>query len=198
MSRKLFIFSRARWLTFFLLVLGISTGCGGTRLVVGTNGGNAANTNDSRQTNAPANANMDELPRDLSKIPTVTYCDLVSQPARYDRKIVRVRAVYYTTFEKMYLFDNRCETGAPPEAPEKVPAETWAEWDKLFVSKGDSDEAKLNRGLNGFGRKDATLIGRFNSTSGEADAPNRFGHMNCCRFQFQILRVEKITDIQSN
>jgi hypothetical protein len=94
----------------------------------------------------------------------------------------------------MYLYDSRCKKDLLPAAPETIPAETWAQWDKSFVSKGDSDEAKLNRRLNGFGRKDITLIGRFNSTI-ELNAPSMFGHMNCCRFEFLIFQVESVNNL---
>jgi hypothetical protein len=52
----------------------------------------------------------------------------------------------------------------------------------------------LNGKLKGFGRKDVTVIGRFNSTNEQnaPDAPTNFGHLNCCRFLFQIMRLEKI------
>jgi hypothetical protein len=133
-------------------------------------------------------------PSDLSKIPTVTYCNLIKNSAEYDKKIVRVRAVYFNEFERSYLYDETCEADQPLTAPEKVPAETWVQWDKSLVSQGDSDEAKLNRQLNSFGRKDVTIIGRFDSTNeqGDVNAPNLFGHMNCCRYQFSIIRLEKI------
>ena len=177
-----------------LLVLSLATCCGSQ--VGGAIEDKRMDENNNRQkrTNTPPdnrNANQ-SLPVALSKIPTVTYCDLVRNPAAYDHRMVRVRVVYYTAFEKMYLYDERCEKGQPPEAPEKVPAEIWAEWDASFVSKGDSDEAKLNRELNGFGRKDITVIGKFNITPENPEAPNRFGHFNCCRYQFQISRVEKV------
>jgi hypothetical protein len=138
--------------------------------------------------------NVNSEPPDLSKVESVTYCELIKNSARYNHKIVRIRAVYFTSFEQMYLYDDTCEIGKTPTAPEKVPAETWAEWDKSFVSKGDSDEARLNRELNGFGRKDVMVIGKFNSTNEQNDenAPNLFGHMGSCRFQFQIMRLEQI------
>lgn len=140
---------------------------------------------------------IETLPIDLSKIPTVTYCELVSNAGKYDHKIVRLRAIYFTGFEKTYFYDSRCETGIAPEASEKIPAETWAQWDKSLISKGDSDEAKMNRRLNGFGRKDVTIVGKFNSTDERRDAtqPNLFGHMNCCRFQFLIMRAEAVVNL---
>lgn len=136
---------------------------------------------------------------DLSKIPTVTYCELIKNADAYDHKNVRVRAIYLNEFEKTYLFDERCQIAQTPTAPKEVPAETWAEWDKSFDTKSDSEEAVLNRKLKGFGRKDVTVIGRFYSTeeSGDANAPNRFGHLNCCRYKFSIMRVEAIAGVEN-
>jgi hypothetical protein len=144
-------------------------------------------------TNKNTNNVNSESP-DLSKVETVSYCELIKNPMKYDHKIVRLRAIYFNAFERSFLYDETCEAGKPPTAPEKVPAETWAEWDKSFVSKGDSEEAVLNRELNGFGRKDVTITGKFNSTNEQngKDGPNLFGHMGSCRFQFQIMRLEKI------
>jgi hypothetical protein len=146
--------------------------------------------------NSPVNVNKYIEPElaDLSKIPTVSYCGLVKNPAFYDKKIIRLRAIYFNFFEKTYLYDATCEPNQPPSAPEKVPAETWAQWDKSFVSDGDSVEAKTNRHLNRFGRSDVTVIGRFDSTNEQGDkgAPNLFGHLNCCRYQFSIMKLEQL------
>jgi hypothetical protein len=175
-----------------LLPLNFCTSCSRSSeiTVIGNNQSNNAN----KKPMTTPHSNIETAPTDLSKAPTVSYCELIKNSAKYNHKIVRVRAIYFTAFEKMYLYDEACEIEKPPTAPEKVPAETWAEWDKSFVSKGDSEEAKLNRQLNGFGRKDVTLIGKFNSTNEQDDsnAPDLFGHLNCCRFQFQIMRLEKI------
>jgi hypothetical protein len=136
--------------------------------------------------------NLGDIPVDSSKIPTLTYCELVKDAAAYDKKIVRVRAIYSNEFERSYFYDSRCEKGESPEAPKKVPGEIWAECDKSLATEGDSIQAKLNREIKGFGRRDVTAVGRFQSTGEQNDqtAPNRFGHLNCCRFQFRIMRVE--------
>ena len=181
----------------FILALGLMTGCTQSAAVKAI-AVNQSQKSDKKPMITPTlnDDGKDTLlpPFDWSKIPTVTYCNLITNASDYDKKVVRVRAIYFSAFEKIYLYDDRCETGQPPGAPEKVPAETWAERDKSFVSQGDSDEARLNRRLNGFGRRDATLVGRFYSTNtnGDANAPNIFGHMGCCRFQFLIMRLEKL------
>jgi hypothetical protein len=197
MKKNLFIFRKLVLTSVFLLTIGSMMSCGRSSEItaIAANQSNEVNKK-LMDTPTPSNVNYnDEIePTDSSKIPTVTYCDLIKNAAGYDRKIVRVRAIYFNAFERSYLYDERCEIDQPPTAPEIVPAETWAEWDKSLVTKGDSDQAKLNLQLNGFGRKDVTVIGRFNSTNaqGDANAPNLFGHMNCCRFQFQIMRLEKL------
>ncbi len=147
-----------------------------------------------RPTPPKINGNTETEPLDWSQIPTVTYCELIKNAAEYDHQVVRVRAIYFNAFERTYLYDERCETNQPPTAPKKVPAETWTEWDVSLVTKGDSETAGLNRQLNGFGRKDVMLTGRFNRSRAESETsfPNLFGHLNCCRFQFQIMRLEKL------
>lgn len=185
-----------------LTMLAAMTNCGSK--TAGSNdlsngGGKSANSSLVNTTPIESDGKTEIAPTDLSKIPTATYCELVRNAGAYNRKIVRLRAIYFTAFEKTYLYDSRCEKNTAPEAPENVPAEMWAEWDKTLITEGDSDEAKMNRRLKGFGRKDVTVVGRFYSTNEEnnADAPNLFGHLNCCRFQFRIMRVENVINLDS-
>jgi hypothetical protein len=166
---------------------------------IAVNQSNAANKTPPPEP-AKTNKNIEPASTEISEIPTVTYCELIENAARYDKKIVRVRAIYFTAFERTYLYDETCKTDQPPTAPSKVPAQTWAQWDKTLITQSDSIEAKTNRQLYGFGRKDVTVVGRFESTNeqeGKANAPNMFGHLNCCRYQFSIIRLEKIVIMQS-
>jgi hypothetical protein len=197
MKKNTFIFRKVVLTTGFLLTVSLMTSCSRLSEVtaIAANQSNEANKKTMNRPTPPSiNGSTETVPLDSLTIPTVTYCELVENSADYNGKIVRVRAIYFTAFERTYLYDEGCEIEQPPTAPEKVPAETWAEWDKSLVTKGDSDEAKMNLRLNGFGRKDVTVVGRFNSTNAQGDrnAPNLFGHLNCCRFQFQIVRLEKL------
>jgi hypothetical protein len=119
-------------------------------------------------------------------VPTVTYCDLTGRPDFYDKKVVRVRAVLYNSFEQRYLYDLVCKLGETPKAPPQTPAETWVDFDPSFDIKGDTQEAKRNREIFGFGRVDITAIGRF-QTSHDAV---RFGHLGCCQHQLVVMKVE--------
>jgi hypothetical protein len=119
--------------------------------------------------------------------PTVTYCDLTSKPEYYDQKVVRVRAIFDNSFEKSYLYDLVCKVGEPPKTAEPTPAETWVDFDPSFNLKSESEEAKKNRSIFGFGRVDITAIGRFQTSHG----PVRFGHLGSCQHQLVIIRIEK-------
>ena len=195
MKKTIFNFTKFGLTLLFLLTVSLMAGCSRSTEItaIAVNQSNGTNkTPMTMPTNT--NKNIETAPVDLSKIPTVSYCDLIKNAAEYDKKIVRVRAIYFNEFERSFLYDKTCKTDQPPSAPEKVPAETWAQWDKSLVSNGDSIEAKTNRQLNGFGRKDVTIIGRFDSTNeqGNTNAPNLFGHLNCCRYQFSIMKLERL------
>jgi hypothetical protein len=182
----------------FLPALGLMTNCARsseTKAIIANQSNGTSENQSFTPTPSPNIKKMSEsAPVDLSKAQPVSYCELVENAAKYDHQIVRLRAIYFNAFERTYLYDESCKNNQPPTAPEKVPAQTWAQWDKSLVSVGDSEEAKTNRQLNGFGRKDVTVIGRFDSTNeqGDSNMPNLFGHMNCCRYQFLIMKLEKL------
>ena len=60
-------------------------------------------------------------------------------------------------------------------------------YDKSFVHNGDSEEAKQNKLISGFGQWSITAVGRFI----RAKEPERFGHLGCCKFEFELIRIEK-------
>jgi hypothetical protein len=111
-------------------------------------------------------------------VPTVTYCELTRTPDRFHERVVRINAIYENGFEKSYLYDPECRGGQ---------SEMWVSHDKSFVLKGDSEEAKKNRMISGFGRWSVTVVGKFV----RAQAPERFGHLGCCRYQIELVRIEK-------
>ena len=117
-------------------------------------------------------------------VATVTYCELLKDPKRFDNKVVRVIAVYEQGFEKSSLFDEEgCSRGKPAAGQ----SDTWVSIDKSFVMDGDSEEAKNNRNVSGFGKWSITAVGRFR----RGDGPQRFGHLGCCKYDFALMRIEK-------
>ena len=125
---------------------------------------------------------------DDNTIPKVTYCELVKHPEKYDDKVIEVTAIYGNGFEKSYLYDKDLCNNHDPSRPQ-----TWVAYDKSFVMEGDSEEAKTNSKISGFGVWEITAIGRFK----RAKEPGRFGHLGCCLYQFNFIRIvrsEKLSD----
>ena len=117
-------------------------------------------------------------------VATVTYCDLLKHPKRFHNKVVRVNAIFEQGFEKSSLYDEEgCRKGKPGSAQ----SDTWVSFDKSFVMDGDSDEAKNNRNVSGFGKWWLIAVGRFR----RAEGPQRFGHLGCCKYQFALIKIEQ-------
>ena len=137
----------------------------------------------------PPNINTEIEPLDWSKVPTVTYCELIKNPADYDRKIVRVRGIYFNGFERMFFYDEHCVKNEPPQAPKNIPAETWIQWDDDYRRKDVSEEAKTYHAVKSGERKDVTIVGKFYGT-------RDINNTGSGKHQLLILRVERILNIE--
>ena len=116
-------------------------------------------------------------------VATVTYCQLLKDPKRFHDKVVRINAVFEQGFEKSSLSDDEnCSRGKPGYSQ----SDTWVSLDKSFVNDGDSEEAKNNKKVSGFGKWWITAVGRFRRGEG----PQRFGHLGCCKYDFALIRIE--------
>ena len=119
-------------------------------------------------------------------VATVTYCELMKDPKRYHDKVVRVNALYGRDFEQSSLSDEEdCSKGKPDNYASQ--SSTWVSYYKTFIIDGDSEEAKNNRALSGFGTWRITAVGRFR----RAEDPHRFGHLGCCKYDFALMKIEK-------
>lgn len=116
-------------------------------------------------------------------VATVTYCQLLKDPKRFHDKVVRVNAVLERGFEKSSLSDDE---GCSKARPGYAQSDTWVSYDKTFAMDGDSEEAKNNRNVSGFGKWWITAIGRFR----RAEGPQRFGHLGCCKYDFALIKIE--------
>jgi hypothetical protein len=143
-----------------------------------------------------------QKPKRNGDIPTVSYCDLVSKPADFDRKIVRVKAKYTASFEGSIMEDSQCNSKY-----------TWVRFELAY-------EASTNREvLNEFQRLtdtspettreggvlypsrqvQVTWIGRFDGVKRRfKNAPKEdpgvgYGHMGGYDFQFNVLKVESVS-----
>lgn len=109
---------------------------------------------------------------------TVSFCELVRNADRFHEKVVRVKVIYEKGFEKSYLYDPECRSNT---------SQMWVNYHKSFVQDGDSEEARKNRMISGFGRWSVTVVGRFVRAKG----PGRFGHLGCCRYEIGLVRIEE-------
>jgi hypothetical protein len=74
-----------------------------------------------------------------SEIPTVSLCALLSKPADYHDKEVRVRARYHIGFEYSYLDDSSCKDYAAETTPYRTGNVVWAEFDRSVEAKTEPE-----------------------------------------------------------
>lgn len=137
------------------------------------------------------------------EIPTVTYCELLSSPDTYDRKVVRIKALYVFGFEASALEDPQCHS-------EKS---TWVEFDETFRRSSKKDvlrkfdeifypPRKKTKGVierPGPYRAELVVLGQFNGPKpGIPIGPERkrvlrgYGHLGGYDYQFTITCIEQV------
>jgi hypothetical protein len=100
-------------------------------------------------------------PRALD-IPTISYCDLVREPARYQDTLVRVNAQYRTGFEVSYLYDLACVKGKTPLEQSAARQETWLGFDGAHQPCWQPPLARMHKTSGGRGATaDVTVVGTF-------------------------------------
>jgi hypothetical protein len=142
------------------------------------------------ETSAPVNS---APAPDLStmQVPTVSFCELVSHPDKYDNQIVRTQAVVYYGFEASVLYHADCDR-----------FDTWAAYDSSY--DGKTKDAKklykmLTKGNSGdYNSAQVIIVGRF---LGKKQVAYRlkdktyymgYGHMNMFDYQLTIMRLEEV------
>ncbi len=125
-----------------------------------------------------------------TKIPTVTLCDLTSNPKQYDDKVVRLRVSYFfdttATDDPFYFFyDATCDARERRAAPEfeAMEKEARARAFKLI----DKHTRKNSAGTAG--RVELVVVGRFSSSR------NGYGHLNQHPFGFDVTSVERVRPV---
>jgi hypothetical protein len=124
----------------------------------------------------------------VEKAPTVPFCKLVYDPARYQGEVVRTLAIFYGDRENEVLYD--------PQCPDERNL-TWVDFDPSYVYSDEGVKNRLAEALrrkapfNG-GKAQVTAVGRF-------DGPNSsgYGHLNSYRFRFSIMRIEQVDEVAS-
>jgi hypothetical protein len=140
---------------------------------------------------------------DLSKIeiPTVNFCDLVHNPEKFDKQILRTQAIIYYGFEASVLYVTACDK-----------FDTWASYDSTYDEKA-KEGRKLYKLLtkgkySDYKRADVIIVGRFDGRRQQFSLTLKngknfsysmgYGHLNVYPYQFTIMRVEKAKAVSSD
>lgn len=140
-----------------------------------------------RQSKVPELEWPPSLSAAIEQAPTVAYCDLVRDPARFNNAIVRTEAVFNKNLENSVFRDQTCKDSL-----------TWVEFDSAYVYADETlknkfvelaclKQARCN------GRAQVTAVGRF-----EGPSESGYGHLGCCPFRFSIMRIEKAEPVQGS
>jgi hypothetical protein len=135
-------------------------------------------------------------------IETVSFCDLINNAERYDKKVVRVRAIYAVGLETSRVYIPGCDKA------------TWAEVDSGVKKASDSKALKnfrrLTKGrtVRSKGvvtypmprRVEILAVGRFDGVKptyhvGPMTLRPGFGHMDAFDYQFTILKLEEANPV---
>lgn len=125
----------------------------------------------------------------LQNASTVSLCDLVSDPERYDNQVVRVRAIFFRGMENAYLTDPTCAD---------KDSYVWAEFDQSYIYQDPDTKKTLDEMLCSSqpcptGRAEVLTVGRL---SGPDKGP--YGHLDDYHFKFSIFRVEQVNVAAAN
>lgn len=125
----------------------------------------------------------------VQEAPTVNYCTLAHDPARYAGMIVRTTVNYYYNSENTYVDDQTCND--PHSA-------AWAVFDDSYRYSDITVAERFHQllrpsGPSRFGQVRILVVGRLKG-------PNElgFGHLNDYRYLFEIMRIEQVDPIAIN
>ena len=137
-----------------------------------------------------------------TEIPTVSLCTLLSKPADYNGKEIRVHAKYHIGFEHSYLDDSSCKEYAVETTPYWTGNVVWAEFDRLSVETLTEQNVYKEFQSNvanccSLERRDAKMelvvVGRFSKASDKVG----YGHFKRFALQLVINKIEKASKTES-
>ena len=116
-------------------------------------------------------------------VPSISFCDLVSNPAYYNGKIVRLKVRYLIGPETRVIYDQRCD------------GQAWVDFDSVF-------EACTNKSVRArLQHPDYPNIGDFQSGTWESELvtvgmflyhERGYGHLNAYKYKFHMKWIEKV------
>ena len=123
----------------------------------------------------------------IKQAPTVPFCELIRDSARYDNGIVSTQAIFFRNMENAYLYDPSCESDD---------TYVWTEFDPSYVYTDDTLKKKLDELLCPnqpcpMGRAHVTVVGRI-----EGPSRGPYGHLDGYRFRFSLIRLQQAETAQ--
>lgn len=125
--------------------------------------------------------------QDKPNVPTVDFCELVKNHQMYDKKIIRIKAIYKSDYGGSSIYDYKCGSG-------DALMDAWYEKSKIYKTKKKVNK-KYNEILNAESENNSskayvTVIGRFNDWNGFGH-----GHFGWSRFQFAVMAFESVESV---
>jgi hypothetical protein len=146
-------------------------------------------------------------PSPNDKIPTVNYCDLIHNAASYDRKVIRVRALYVVGFEAAYLYDPACNGKSGSDK------RVWIEYSDSFEKSSKPEVERQFHGLlksskdNKYspGRVEVVFVGKFDGVRQITELKRKdekivklsvgYGHLNGYDYQITVDAIEEVKSV---
>jgi hypothetical protein len=137
-----------------------------------------------------------------SEIPTVSLCDLLSKPADYNGKEIRVRAQYHIGFEYSLFNDPVCKDYAIKSTPFWNGAVVWAEMDQSVKTVTKPEIYKKFRSLASLccpdewrdSEAELLVTGKFF----KADDDKGYGHLGRYALQLVVDRIEAASAVEKS
>jgi hypothetical protein len=140
------------------------------------------------------------------EIPTVSYCDLLRDPDKYDKKTVRLKVLYTRGFEISALEDPECNSQKStwvefdPASRQCTKASIQKEFDKVFYPPQKKKKGVIER--PGPERGELMMVGQFSGPKpGIPIGPEGkrvltgYGHLNGFDYKFIIKCIEQVRPV---
>ena len=107
---------------------------------------------------------------------TIAYCEILNHPEEFKNKLIRVRALYETEFERAVI--------TAPSCPTPIPM-TWVEFEKNWEHRTRWQIRRAISSQQWRVQKDVVFVGML-GTDGH------YGHMDMYPFLFDVYKVESV------
>jgi hypothetical protein len=152
-------------------------------------------------TQTPPRTNIAPAPF-ASEIPTVGLCALLSKPADYHGKEVRVRAQYHIGFEYSYFVDRSCKNYAVETTPFWYGHVVWVEFDEsVEVTTKPEIYSDFRRSASiccpdewRDTEVELSVVGKFSKSNYQGPASDKgYGHSGRYALQLVVSRIEAVS-----